>query len=362
MNEPDILTHQIICRKPDRYLAWPCITRTPAGDLLVAFSGDREAHTCPFGKTQLIRSSDDGRTWSDPETINDTPLDDRDAGIVALRDGTLILRWFTLWCPPDHERHKHDHWRDHAASLDAADVERWTGPTNYDADGGKRGHWVRRSTDGGTTWEPPLHVVGTSPKPPYELADGTLLMIGNTGYNRLDRSSEIAIERSADQGRSWDVIARLPMFVEAGYLCEPHLVEAAPGQLVALARFQYKPYNPDRPQYLFQTDSQDGGATWSDWRETALVGYPPHLLRLRDGRLLATYGHRYEPYGQRAAVSADNGVNWREFVLRDDAPNRDLGYPASVELADETVLTVYYQREPNAAQPCLMTTHWRLPT
>jgi hypothetical protein len=34
-------------------------------------------------------------------------------------------------------------------------------------------------------------------------------------------------------------------------------------------------------------------------------------------------------------------------ILRSDAPNGDLGYPASVELAPDTILTVYYQ--PNVA-------------
>ena len=53
------------------------------------------------------------------------------------------------------------------------------------------------------------------------------------------------------------------------------------------------------------------------------------------------------PYGQRAALSAD-GITWNldhEIILRDDAPNKDLGYPASIEIAPDTVLTVYYQEK-----------------
>ena len=54
----------VICRQPGRYIGWPTIARTAQGELLVVFSGDREAHVCPFGKTQLVRSRDGGKTWS----------------------------------------------------------------------------------------------------------------------------------------------------------------------------------------------------------------------------------------------------------------------------------------------------------
>ena len=60
------------------------------------FSGDREAHACPYGKIQLTRSRDDGETWSEPETICNTVLDDRDPGIIVLRSGALVVSWFNL--------------------------------------------------------------------------------------------------------------------------------------------------------------------------------------------------------------------------------------------------------------------------
>ena len=86
---------KVICRQAGRYIGWPTIARTADGELLVVFSGDRDAHVCPFGKTFLIRSRDDGESWSAPVVVNDTPLDDRDAGILACADGTLIVSWFT---------------------------------------------------------------------------------------------------------------------------------------------------------------------------------------------------------------------------------------------------------------------------
>ena len=98
-------------------------------------------------------------------------------------------------------------------------------------------------------------------------------------------------------------------------------------------------------------------------RPTEILGKPPHLLKLQDGRALVTYGYRHQPFGERACVSLDGGQSWdyeNEIILCDDAPSWDLGYPASVELEDGTILTVYYQQERAGEKPCLMATHWRL--
>jgi len=360
----EVISSKVICKQPGRYIGWPCVTKTPAGELLVVFSGDREAHTCPYGKTQIVRSADGGQTWSPPETINDTPLDDRDAGIIALSSGKLLVRWFTVYSPPGHPRLAHQSWQEFSSGIGEEDAARWTGPTLYDEEGSLRGHWLRASTDNGKTWEDPIHVAGTSPKPPIELDDGRLLMIGNNGYERQERTSAIVVEESHDQGQNWQVIASLSMFPdeEGGYVGEPHIVEAEPGNIVAMARHERRPYR-EEVRYLYQADSKDGGRTWSDWHQTPISGKPPHLIRLSDGRLLVTYGRRVPPFGQRACLSADHGRTWgteHEIILRDDAPSDDLGYPASVELDDGTILAVYYQQEQADEKPCLMATHWRI--
>lgn len=71
-NEPGPSTG-VICKQPGRYIGWPTIVRTSKGELIVTFSGDRDAHVCPWGKTQMVRSRDNGKTWSDVVTINNTP-------------------------------------------------------------------------------------------------------------------------------------------------------------------------------------------------------------------------------------------------------------------------------------------------
>jgi hypothetical protein len=47
------------------------------------------------GRAMLIRSTDDGHTWSKPETIIDTLWDDRSPAVVELPDGTLVASFFT---------------------------------------------------------------------------------------------------------------------------------------------------------------------------------------------------------------------------------------------------------------------------
>ena len=44
--------------------------------------------------------------------------------------------------------------------------------------------------------------------------------------------------------------------------------------------------------------------------------------------------------------SRDDGETWdTDNILLDEEPSADLGYPASVELRDGRILTVFYTRE-----------------
>ena len=96
---------------------------------------------------------------------------------------------------------------------------------------------------------------------------------------------------------------------------------------------------------------------------TEMQGYPPHLIKLRGGRLLTVYGRRLGPgFGEYACLSDDHGRTWdvaNEIKLAGHF-NGDLGYPASVQLPDDTILTIYYQAEKQGEQTCLMATKWRV--
>jgi sialidase-1 len=334
-------------KEPDRYLAWPTIARTRDGELLVAFSGDRDAHICPWGKTQMIRSRDDGATWSTAETVNNTPLDDRDAGLIQTSKGTLVVSWFTsLAFEWQRYEGSSQRYARVAEKIPAETKKQWLG------------NWIRRSEDNGKSWGEPIRVTTSGPHGPVSLRDGRLLYLG-TGF--VDGVLTMPLEESTDDGRTWRILAKLPTPDGATSRCEPHLVELRSGRLIALCRFEPKDHSQ---AFLLQCESQDRGQSWSAWRTTNIWGYPPHVLELDNGWLLVVYGHRREPYGQRACISRDEGRTWdvaNEVILA-SGPSRDLGYPSSVRLDDGSILTAYYQAEKLGQPPCLMTTRWRLKT
>lgn len=332
--------------EPDRYLGWPTVAQTRDGELIVAFSGDRDAHVCPWGKTQLIRSRDLGQTWSKPETITSTPLDDRDAGIIQTSKGTLLVSWFTslAFTAPSFGAAAGRYAR-HAEKLTPDLREQWLG------------NWVRRSEDAGKTWGAPIRVVGTAPHGPIQLRDGRLMFVGTgptTDHPTLNA------EVSSDDGRSWSVLAKISDSYpkKNGNLCEPHVVELKDGKLLAMFRNEPK----GGQSIMMQSESADGGKSWSPLHSTGIWGYPPHLTQLRNGWVLVVYGYRRAPFGERACLSRDGGKTWdvEHPIELCPATCSDLGYPSSVQLADGSILTVYYQAEKAGVPTRLMSTHWKL--
>jgi len=348
---------RVICKEPGDYIGWPTVARKDDGELLAVFSGDREAHWCPYGKTEMVRSRDDGETWSEPETINNTPLDDRDAGAIVLRSGAIVLSWFTspTWDHLERRRERAgdravDAWRRHCDKITEDVRQRWLG------------QWTRRSTDGGVTWEAEVDSIASAPHGPSELSDGRLLYVGTA---KLGGRPALASVESIDEGRSWQVIGEIPVPKEDAEdltYYEPHSVELTNGRIVCLWR--YHPKQPPRDDaYMRQTESDDGGKTWSVTHPTPMWGYPPHLVRLHQGGLLASYGRRKAPFSQRACISHDGGETWdieSEIVLRDDAADGDLGYPSTLELAPGELLTVYYQIDRPGEKTSLIATRWSL--
>jgi len=179
----EIIESRVICRQPGRYIGWPTIAKANDGELFVVFSGDRDAHVDPFGKTCLMRSADRGATWSEAVVVNNTPLDDRDAGICVAPDGSLVVSWFTShyedylakehYCAGEEER-----WREALAQVSEEDVVRWTHADSGVRAGRRMGFWTRRSTDRGETWEDPVPSICCTPHGPISLADGRMLFVG----------------------------------------------------------------------------------------------------------------------------------------------------------------------------------------
>ena len=77
------------------YFGRPTVTLMPSGRLVVVASGFRNDSSCPFGRTVLCHSDDGGQKWTSPRVVNDSPLDDREAGIASLGESQLLLSWFS---------------------------------------------------------------------------------------------------------------------------------------------------------------------------------------------------------------------------------------------------------------------------
>ena len=109
--------------------------------------------------------------------------------------------------------------------------------------------------------------------------------------------------------------------------------------------------------------SSDGGRTWSDTKDSGLwcgASSPPDLKLLADGHVLLTRGYRREPFGVRCHISEDEGDTWtQQVVLRDDGPDRDVGYPSTVQFDDGQLLTVYYWHGEDGIRH-LQRTSWEL--
>jgi len=92
--------------------------------------------------------------------------------------------------------------------------------------------------------------------------------------------------------------------------------------------------------------STDDGRSWQFKRVmTGFQRVNGHLAKLRDGRVLFTYGDRASDFGKRgleAMISADGGEAWSKPVRLVDWNGLDGGYPSSVQRKDGQIVTAYY--------------------
>ena len=360
-----ILETKVISQQPEFYHGWPTVARRQNGELWISWSGGRESHVCPFGQVHAMTSRDNGATWTWPRVLLDTATDDRDSGVLETAKGTLIVTTFTSLAYEDHFK-KASTFAEHtdkgwiSKSMPQEQFVKWKAAherLNDEERQAELGEWAIRSTDGGKSWSTRIPTLVNSPHGPVQLKDGRLLYAGKQLWTA---DHKVGVVESKDDGVTWQWLAEIPTRrgdKAANAYHELHAVEAADGTLVV----QIRNHNEANRGETLQTESKDGGKTWSEPHSIGVWGLPTHLLRLRDGRLLMTYGHRRKPYGNQARISSDNGQTWSEpLIISGDGIGGDLGYPSTVELADGTLLSVWYEtmKEPKLA--VLRQAMWRM--
>lgn len=349
-----VCKHGVVCTRPGSeygYFGWPSAAILGDGRVVVGCSGLRRHHVDPFGKTVLcVGTPKDG--FGECIVGHDSPLDDRDAGVVALGGNSLLVTWFTL----DTRIFRDDLMKYSPAEFEVMDAAMRAFPEDA-----KKyvGSWTMRSDDGGATFTSPARCPVSSPHGPVVMRDGRLIYLGKLFPEGMDRPFGIVSCAESRDGLHWDVLGEVPLpeNVTNGQFHEPHVIELNDGALLCLIRYHY----PNGELGIYKSVSRDGGRTWSTPEDMDIHGSPPHLLRHSSGAIVLTYGWRHAPYGQRARISRDDGATWSdEIILRDDGPDGDLGYPCSVELPGGDILTVYYQKRPGESLCSILWTQWRI--
>jgi hypothetical protein len=374
------MKHSTVYKEEDRYCSFPHVARLPDGRFAVVFRkasamSARAArqglatHHDPDSSIEIVFSSDEGRSWATPgTTVYKSSYGVNDPALTVLRNGDLLVRFVALEIIPTQEA-----WKFRTKKLFSHRVEHGLVTTVV-------GNVVLRSNDLGKSWSETgvanadELACSCSRDPIVEMPDGSLLMPVYTGApQRSDISSVI---RSFDGGKTWQepiIIMSDPegsrSQLQGINYNETSLLHLGNGELLALVRGD-RSFHTTGDEFmpvggvgeLYSSRSYDGGLSWEAPRRTGIWGQPGSLIELSDGNILCTYGYRRKPYGVRCCLSRDRGRTWvldEEYILRDDAPAWDIGYPFSIELKGGDLMTVYYFVDGMGTRH-IAATHWNL--
>ena len=265
-----------------------------------------------------VRSRDNGKTWGGLQTVADTPWDDRDPSICQLADGTLICNWFTYYAGrPERRPGNPVGYKEIWLAFSSDDGKTWgepqlipstadsyygcTTPIREMPDGSlimpiyhethdKDNKYVILSLmifshDKGKTWSKPFVVdpdnIDNDEPDITRLPDGHLLCVMRTNYNKSMWKS-----LSTDGGKTWTKSEPIGFMGHA-----PCLFRTSGGILLCGHR------HPGTSLHY----SLDDGATWSDNVQIdSYGGAYPSMAELPDGRILFVY---YEE-GKGSAIRA----------------------------------------------------------
>lgn len=306
----------------DNVCAWPSLVRMPDGTIVAALHNQPD-HGLREADVVCYASTDGGRKWEFRGTPapHDTDTIRMNHAFGLAHDGSLVLL---------------------CSGWGGKAFREYTLPV-----------MVSRSADGGRTWtrsgtvEKSGNMPDLIPYGPIVQLNGDVLAVNMYDGTSTPDYNRAYVFFSDDDGLTWRnpvIIGESGVFnnPSAGNYNETAILFTGRKTLIAAAR------TFTRQARLDLLASDDRGRTWQIHESRAGSGltgpseHPGHLLQLRDGRILLTYGIRHDAHGIGARVSGDGGLTWGEPFTVIAYGGNDGGYPSSVELDDGVILTAYY--------------------
>lgn len=333
---------KIIMENPNEkhnYFGWPTVARLKDGTIIAGASGYRIAHICPFGKGVVSYSYDNGKTYTKPTAVFDTPLDDRDVGFCTFGENGLIATSFN-----NTRKLQKDHLTFNGRSAEDQEYIKAHLTTITDEDENTYlGSLFRISYDNGKTFGDIYKSPVTSPHGPIETGDGSILWVGNTFGTEDIEAHKINLDGTTEFVGKIENVTRNGEPVK---FYEPYAFCLENGRIITHIRAEQKDLFS-----IYQSVSDDNGKTWSipTLIMTQKGGAPAHIMKHSSGVLICSYSYRgcapdwdKPPYGIHLAFSKNNGETWDYGyeIFKNDM--MDLGYPSTIELDDGSLLTVFY--------------------
>ena len=199
---------------------------------------------------------------------------------------------------------------------------------------------ARTSTDSGRSWSDPVRlpdgILGPIRAKPVELDGGDVL----AGSSTEDAGWRVHMERwtpgDLASPAAWKKTGPLNDAKEFEAI-QPTILVHSPTRLQALCR--------SRQKVVTELWSEDGGATWSRMRATALPNPSAAIdaLRLADGRFLLVYNPTTSGRDRLEVAVSSDGSAWRRAALLEDSPG-EYSYPAAIQARDGRVHVTYTWR------------------
>lgn len=330
------------------YTAFPSVVKLKNGELIVAFRrapnriifGEKGNNHVDHNSYLVSVKSKDGENWTKtPQLLYAHAFGgSQDPCLLRLKDGTLLCTSYG--------------W----TTVRPEGIPNLKQP--YFEAGGYifLGGYVVRSVDNGKTWQGPYYPPHIEPERHYnafgqklpaynrgalwEAKDGRILWIV-AAHDSVNRTSNYLLT-SKDKGLTWQYAGEVAKDPKISFN-EASVYETPKGDILGFLRTE------GFGDQAVIARSTDGGKTFS--REPmGFQGHPLTAARLPDNRVLLVYGYRHKPYGIRGRILNAECTDWKtskEFVLRDDGGNTDIGYPWPVVLPGNRVLVVYYFNKVN---------------